>query len=305
MSRSGVVRCLLCLGLLFGVLGGLGGQVALAAQQSSNDSFLASVQEQPADASKLELVSRYPTYEGKSGDSFEFEVGLKWLGSEARTFNLAVTKVPPKWASAVLAGSPQKTIFVIGLDAAMVYPETIYVLFAPLPGEFPNPGDYVATLEVSSGDIKKSVELKAVVTALYRFAFYNASGRLNTEVTAGQDNHLSVIVANTGTAAIENINFISSKPSGWDITFNPDKINSLAAGLQQEVAVVINSSSKTIAGDYMVNMKAISGNTLVAPVEFDLRVTALTPTIWGWVGIIIVLIVIAGLGVTFRRLGRR
>jgi len=37
----------------------------------------------------------------------------------------------------------------------------------------------------------------------------------------------------------------------------------------------------------------------------DVRVTALTPSIWGWVGIIIVVIVVAGLGVLFLKLGRR
>lgn len=227
------------------------------------------------------------------------------MGSEARSFDLAIVDVPPKWAATVIAGSPEKKIFVIGLEPEMRYPETIRVYFAPVVGELPEPGKYVATLEASSGDIKQSIELEAVVTALYRFAFYTASGRLNTEITAGEDNHLAVMVSNTGTAAIENVSFTSSRPSGWTITFNPDKIGSLEAGMAQEVDVVISPPGKTIAGDYMVTMKAISGGFLVAPRDIVIRVTALTPTIWGWVGIIIVLVVIAGLGVLFRRLGRR
>jgi uncharacterized membrane protein len=36
-----------------------------------------------------------------------------------------------------------------------------------------------------------------------------------------------------------------------------------------------------------------------------LRVTVLTPTVWGWIGLIIVVLVIAGLGVLFMKLGRR
>jgi uncharacterized membrane protein len=39
--------------------------------------------------------------------------------------------------------------------------------------------------------------------------------------------------------------------------------------------------------------------------NIDVRVTVLTPTIWGWVGIGIVVLVIAGLAVMFMRLGRR
>ena len=174
---------------------------------------------------------------------------------------------------------------------------------APVEGTEPEPGDYVVTVEVSSGDIKKTIELKAVVTALYRLAFYTASGRLNTEVTAGEENHLSLMLLNTGTAAIEKISFTSSKPSGWSITFNPEEVESLEPGLAQEVDAVITPPRKTIAGDYSVTIRAI-GKDLPRR-EIELRVTVLTPTVWGWVGILIVLAVIAGLGVMFRRLGRR
>jgi uncharacterized membrane protein len=307
MNRSRALHYFLCLVLFFSVLGGLGGgRVVLAIQESGNDSFLSPLnqQESPPEE-KLELVCKYPTFEGKSGDSFAFEVGLKWLGSKPRTFDLVITEVSPKWRATIVAGAPEKTIFGIGLEPEMQWPETIRVIFAPVAGELPEPGEYVTVLEASSDGIKETVELKAVVTALYRFAFYTTTGRLNTEVTGGRDNHLAVEVANTGTAAIDKISFTSSKPSGWTITFNPDRIDSLAPGIAKAVDVVIEPPSKTIAGDYLVTMKAIHEEFLVSPRDLELRVTALTPTIWGWVGVIIVLVVIAGLGVIFRRLGRR
>jgi uncharacterized membrane protein len=37
----------------------------------------------------------------------------------------------------------------------------------------------------------------------------------------------------------------------------------------------------------------------------QVRVTVLTPSIWGWVGIIIIVVVIVGLALLFMRLGRR
>jgi len=307
MNRSRVLRYFLCLILFLSVLGGLGGNgVVLAVQESGNDSFLSSLnQEQPPPEEKLELVCKYPTFEGKSGDSFEFEVGLRWLGGQPTTFDLVITEVSPRWTATIVAGYPEKTIFGIGLEAEMQWPETIRVKLAPVAGELPEPGEYITTLQASSGDIKETVELKAVVTALYRFAFYPATGRLNTEVTAGQENHLTVEVANTGTVDINKFNFISSKPSGWTITFNPTRIDSLAPGMAKQVDVTIEPPGKTIAGDYLVTMTAVSEEFLVSPRELELRVTALTPTIWGWVGVIIVLVVIAGLGVIFRRLGRR
>jgi len=305
MSMPRAVYCLLCFVLLFGILGGLvGDRVALAAQKSSSRPLLSLPnQEEPPPKEKLELVCKYPTFEGNSGDSFDFDVNLTWLGAEARTFDLAIPDVPPKWTATIVAGAYVKEIPAIGLEAEMLYPEKITVNFAPLSGELPEPGDYVITLEASSGDIREAIELKAVVTTLYRFAFYTATERLNAEVTAGEENHLSVIVFNTGQAVIDEISFVSSKPEGWNIKFNPVELESLQPGAAREVDVVIEPPSKTIAGDYSVTMSTISPGMSVRRIE--LRVTALTPTVWGWVAILIVLAVIAGLGVMFRRLGRR
>ena len=305
MNWSRALHYFICLILFFSVLGGLGGdRVVLAIQESGNDSFLSSLnQEEPLPEEKLELVCKYPTFEGKSGDSFEFEVGLKWLGGKPRTFDLAITEVPPRWSAAIVAGYPEKTIFGIGLEPEMQWPEIIRVKFAPVVGELPEPGEYLTILEASSDNIKETIKLKAVVTAKYGLDLYTGTGRLNTEADAGEDNHFSILLANSGSAAIENITFSSSKPEGWSVTFTPDKVESLDTGLTQEVDVVINPPRKTIAGDYMVTLRAESKE--FSPDPLQLRVTVLTPTIWGWVGVLIVLAVIAGVGVVFWRLGRR
>ncbi len=304
MSLSKAVHYLLCFVLLFGVLGGLmGDRVVLAVQESSDGSFPSSINQEQPPEEKLELVCKYPTFEGNSGDSFDFEVNLKWLGSEAKTFDLVVLDVPPKWTAKIVAGAFPREIPAIGLEPEMSYPERVTVKFGPFPGEWPEPGEYVITLEASSGSIKETVKLTAVITTLYRFYFATATERLSAEVTAGEENHLAVIVGNTGQGVIDEITFISSKPSGWSIKFHPDRVEFLQPGLAREIDVVIKPPRKTIAGDYSVTMSALSLGTPVR--NLDIRITALTPTVWGWIAILIVLAVIAGLGVMFRRLGRR
>jgi uncharacterized repeat protein (TIGR01451 family) len=129
------------------------------------------------------------------------------------------------------------------------------------------------------------------------------NGRLSTNATAGKENHYSVSLVNTGSAAIDNVAFTSTKPDGWIVNFKPDKVESLGAGQTQQVDVVITPpEGKTIAGDYMINLTADNGTQSS---ELDVRVTADTPSIWGYVGIIIVVVVIAGLIVLFMKLGRR
>jgi len=39
--------------------------------------------------------------------------------------------------------------------------------------------------------------------------------------------------------------------------------------------------------------------------NIDVRVTVETPSIWGWIGIAIIVIVVIGVAVIFARLGRR
>jgi len=303
MSRTKAIGYFLCFALLFGVFAGLAGdRVVMAAQEGSGGLFLLPPnQEEPPPEEKLELETKFPVLSGKSGENFEFEVELKYKGSKRRRFDLATT-VPPDWVAIIMSEYPEKQIEVIELEPGITYAEKLKVIFAPFLFRLPEPGEYVVTLEVGSGDIRAAIELKAKVTARYDFTMDTETGRLNTDVDAGKDNHLSILLGNPGSAAIENINLSSSKPEGWSITFNPEKVDSLEPGLTQEVDVVINPPRKTIAGDYTVTLR---GESKEVSDKLELRVTVLTPTIWGWVGIIIVLAVIAGLGVLFRQLGRR
>lgn len=291
------------LGLVL-VLGGLMGlwadQAALATQQSISGRLgLPPGQEEPEE--KLELESQYTLLRDKSGARFEFDVDLNYTASEPKRFNLTVT-APPKWTARAMQISGSKEIGDILLDPAQSFQNRIKVLLAPAAGEMPEPGEYVLTLEVTSGDISESIELTAAVTARYEFTMLPATGRLNTEADAGEDNSFTIRLINAGSAAIENVTFASNKPEGWDITFEPDKVGSVDAGTIQDVNVIIKPPRKTIAGDYMMTLRA---NSKEVSDTMDIRVTVVTPSIWGWVGVLIVLLVVAGLGAIFWRFGRR
>ena len=305
MSKTKAVNLILCFILFFAMIGGLAGsQAALAAQVDIRDSFLLPPgQEEPPLEESIELDSKYPVFSAKSGEIFEFSVELKYQGIERKRFDLNFT-TPSEWRAIAVASYPEKQIPAIEMGPAL-YPvtETIKVQFGPVSGKYPEPGDYLVALEASSGNLKDTIELKAVVTARYEFGMLTSTGRLNTEATAGKDSHFSIMLANSGTAAIENITFSSSKPEGWKITFAPEKVESLGSGLTQEVDVVITPPDKTIAGDYQVTLRA-EGKEF-SPDSLKIRVTVSTPTIWGWIGVLIVLAVIAGVGVIFWRLGRR
>jgi uncharacterized membrane protein len=263
-------------------------------------------QEETPPPEKIELTAAYSKLEGTSGTSFEFEVDLMYEGAEARVFNLLATG-PKDWTTYITPDYPKdKQILDIRLEPvqplATYSTQKIDVHTAPPFWLMPDPGEYQITLEASSGDVKGTIDLTAVVTGTYTMSLSTPDGRLNTTATAGKDNYFSVNLENTGSAAIDNITFSSDKPSGWTIDFTPKNIDSLNTGTSQTIDVNIKPPPKTIAGDYQITITA-SGKQIKD--DMDIRVTVETPTIWGWVGVGIIVLVIAGVAFVFMRFSRR
>lgn len=294
--KSRIIHLFLSLTVMMSLLGGFAVNAYAQAPQPPPTA-------PPAVASSLALSSKFPVLSAESGGSYDFEVEVKYTGLERKRFDLSIS-VPQDWVGFALSSYPEKQVAAIELGPAELgVTENMKVRVAPVFWKLPDMGDYPVTFTVSSGTLKQSMTFTAKVTAKYNLSITTDSGRLNTEATAGQDNHFAIKLVNSGSAAIDKVTFSSTKPEGWIVKFTPDKFDSLGAGLTQEVDIVINPpSGKTIAGDYIINIKAESQKISS---DVDLRVTVLTPTIWGWVGIIIVLVVIAGLAVVFRQLGRR
>ena len=84
--------------------------------------------------------------------------------------------------------------------------------------------------------------------------------------------------------------------------FNPENITDLAPGTLKQVEATITPSDQALVGDYSVGINA-KGEKVSESME--LRVTVKASTAWGWIGIGIIILVIAGLVVMFVKLGRR
>jgi len=251
---------------------------------------------------KIELTTSYTKLEGTSGTSFEFEVELNYQGSEARVFDLVATG-PKNWTVYITPSYPKdKMIRDIRLEPGKTYGEKINVYAAPPFWLMPDPGEYEITLEATSGEIEGTIELTAVVTAKYDLSLTPTEERYNTSATAGKDNYFSVVAANEGSATIDNISFSSDKPRGWTIEFSPDKVDSLIAGNFQTIEVNIKPPPKTIAGDYEITLIA---NGKQAMDNMDIRVSVETTPVGQWVGVGIIVLVIAGLTIIFMRFSRR
>jgi len=288
-----VVRIVCCLYLL---LMGL-----VATYQPS----IALAQEGAPTEEKLELKATYPTLEDTApGASFAFDVTLNYQGSKARVFELAATG-PKDWSVVINPGYSEQKIVLrsITLEPNKAYPDMIKVVASPPYGLMPELKEYKITLEASSGEIRESIDLTAVITGTYELVVWPADTLYNTPVVAGKDNYFSIEINNRGSAAIDNIRLSADKPTGWTVKFSQDRLDSLAGSDYQTIDVNIKPPPRTIAGDYLITVRA-SGDQAVAD-KLEIRVTVSTPTVWGWVGVGIIVLVLAGLVFIFMRFSRR
>ncbi|MFC2063193.1 NEW3 domain-containing protein, partial [Chloroflexota bacterium] len=254
----------------------------------------------------IEMTATYPASEGVAGSSYEFEITLGYRGDpygESKSFELNLT-VPESWNAWI---NPQydseNRIREITLEPSGAQTSKIEIHATAPSYPLPEPGEYPITLEVTSGDLQNTIELTAVITAVYDLRLVPSEELYNTSAIAGRDNFFSIEVVNLGSDDISNVTFSSTKPSGWTIEFTPDKIDSVPALDYQTVDVNIIPAAKAIAGDYSITIRTSNDQTAEEPLE--IRVTVETPTIWGWVGIGIIVLVIAGIAYIFMRFGRR
>jgi len=245
----------------------------------------------------IKLATMYPMLRGPSTSPFQFKVDVVNQGDEEATVGLSAVQ-PQDWQVTIKPSYQDTQISTIRVKPG----ETQGLDVNITPSSKAEPGQYSIDLQATSGTSKDSIKLQVELTGTSQLSFSTSSGLLNTSATAGQPTNVSVVVTNKGTDVLRNVTFSSSKPDGWEVTFNPDKIDALNAGDSREVNVTLKPSSKAIAGDYAVSLTASSGSTSK---DAQLRVTVETPTLWGWAGIILVVIVIGALGGLFSRLGRR
>jgi len=264
-------------------------------------------EEELEEEARIEIAPTYPRVEAIAGELLQFSVKFVYFTGDvlggAKDFQLETT-APQGWDVYMTPKyEKERKISAIRLEPSYAASNEI-LLFARAPfWPLPEPGEYNITMTAISDELQDTVELKAVITAKYQLNVFPSNERYNTTTLAGKENFFSLTVQSLSTAAIENVTFSSTKPEGWSIKFSPDKIEQFEPFSEQTIDVTIVPPDKTIAGDYSVGIRTSGAQATTD--EINLRVTVETPTIWGWVGVIIILLVVAGLVVIFMRFSRR
>lgn len=161
---------------------------------------------------------------------------------------------------------------------------------------------YAVTLRALAGEAKAELVVNLDITGQVELSLTTPEGRLSGRALAGRENPIKLVIKNTGSAPAENLEFSASEPSGWEVKFEPDKLEKLAPGAESEVTAKIKPSPKAVAGDYMLTLRASAG---AVQASSDYRVTVQTSTLWGLVGVALIAVAVGAVGFAVSRFGRR
>jgi len=255
------------------------------------------VQERTPGADDIQITTSYPVLRGQTDATFEFSIDVLNKSDLDRTFNL--TALPPeKWEVNFKPAYEQKQISSFRIKGGQSQSVAVQVS----PPKDALSGEYPIMVRVSSGDKKAEVKLTVALSGIYKLDAGTPTGILSLEAMPGKSANLSLFVKNTGSAVNRNISFSSFKPENWEVTFKPEKIEALEPNGLKQIEVTIKPAAQSLVGDYSVGVM-VDGEKASKTVEF--RVTVKASTAWGWIGIGVIIFVIAGLSALFIWLGRR
>jgi uncharacterized membrane protein len=245
----------------------------------------------------VKLTTSYPVLQGPSDAKFEFSVEVDSKLDKDAVFDL-FAQGPQGWEANFKPAFEQKYISSLRLKANQS--QTIALEVKPL--LIAKAGEYPVNMRISSTEAKAEAQFTVILTGRYDMEVGTPDGLLSLDARQGKPANMSFYVKNTGSATLNDVEFLSFKPENWKVELKPEKIATVEPGDLKQVEAVITPYDEALVGDYLVGIK-VDGQRVSKDMEYRVRVKA--SSAWGGIGIGIIVFVILGLTGLFRWLGRR
>ena len=252
-------------------------------------------QELPA---KLKLTTNFPALRGTATTSFKFKVTVANDSGRDATINFSAD-APKNFQVTFTEAYGTQQLTSIPIEAGKS--KDIEASIA-LPRDTPA-GEYKLALHAKSEAASADLDLTITIIGQARLALAGEGGRLSGEAYAGQDSQLTVVAKNDGSEAARDVEFSATAPEGWKTSFDPKELPELGAGKSQSIKVTLTPAARAIAGDYQTTIRAGSAGGLSESANF--RITVLTSTGWGAVGIGVIAAALLVVVFAVARFGRR
>ncbi|RKQ35702.1 NEW3 domain-containing protein [Oceanobacillus halophilus] len=236
-----------------------------------------------------------PNLQGSTDSSFSFSATLRNRTAEEQNYALT-GNAPEGWGVAFKSGSDKVTSVTVEPNSEKD------VTVDVTPPENASADTYEIGVAAAGSGTSAETTLEAVITGSYGINVTTPKGNLNTDITSGGDKVIDLVIENTGTAPLTEVELSASTPTDWESEFDTSTIPEIAPGESATVKATLTASDEAIAGDYVTTFTASAEETSA---DTDFRVSVETSTLWGIIGIVIILGVAFGLYYIIRKYGRR
>ncbi|NPV85003.1 MAG: hypothetical protein HPY45_03205 [Anaerolineae bacterium] len=245
---------------------------------------------------RLTFDTELPVLKGTPTTTFRYDVTLKNEGDEDLSVNI-LAEAPNFFLIKVKLSGQEITNLPVNANES----KRLSIEAQPL-GDIPA-GTYPIKINAQGGSADASLDLTAEVTGQPQLSITAPDGRLSGQAYAGRETPLKILLVNKGTATARAIQLSASGTTGWNIEFEPKTVEELPANQQIEVTAKVRPSDKAVAGDYMLTLRAQPAEGPSQSTDF--RITVLTSTLWGVVGIVLIAIAVGVVALAVFRFGRR
>jgi uncharacterized membrane protein len=246
---------------------------------------------------KLTLNPQLPELRGTSKSNFEFQLGIKNDSGKKVLVSLSA-QAPPNFDATFTEQYGSQELNALPLDPG----QSKDVKLKVRPPNTIAAGKYKVAAKVSADDASAASELMVDITGQPKIDITGREGILSARAAAGVETTLPLVITNSGTAAAEQVELSGSGPSGWKVTFEPKVVDRIAPNENKEVTAQITPPAKAIAGDYVTTLRASARGESSSQ---TFRVAVATSTMWGIVGVGIIVVALLVMFGAVLRFGRR
>lgn len=268
----------------------------VASSAAGSDTLELDLRVARAAAGSVELTSQFPSLEGPADATFTFDLEVSNNAPQETTFSLEALG-PEGWqVNARPAGEEQASTLLVGGGA------TGSVTVTADPPDDVVAGSYPIQVGVSGGGRDAATELQVQITGNFAMTLTTPDERLNVDVVADRTTNIALVVVNDGTAPLVGVELTATPPTDWEVVFTPRAIQQILPGERAQAVASITPAGSAVAGDYVVTIEVRIPETTS---QMELRTTVKTSGFWGFVGLLLIVGALVGLGWVFRRYGRR
>lgn len=249
------------------------------------------------DLGSSSLTTEYPEQEGASGTTFTFSSTIQNNTPSEQSYSLS-SNAPSGWG--VVFKPSGETTQVASLTVPARASQGMSIEITP-----PNnveAGEYTIPISAISASEALTSDLTITISGSYSLDLTTPSGLLSFDANANKQSAVTLSITNTGNVDLQNVNLTSTAATGWTVEFSESSVPVLEAGATKEVTAYVTPSDEAMSGDYVVVLTASNSETSD---DAEFRVSVKTETVWGLVGIALLVVIVIALWFIFKKFGRR